>query len=101
MLGRQLELVTADTKSEITLGTNAALEVIEKGADFLIVTADFDFGGAAALVACENDLIAFSLGAESEKFGVQGLCQNAFTAGTVAGAYSAGMAEWGPQRDGP
>ena len=94
VLGRQLELVTADTKSDIAFGTNAALEVIEKGADFMIVTADFDFGGAAARVACENDLIAFSLGAETEKFGVQGLCRNAFTAGTVAGAYSAGVAEW-------
>ena len=47
ILGRQVEVVTADTQSDINQGARAGQEVIEQGADIMLVTPDFNFGGGA------------------------------------------------------
>ena len=51
MLGKQIEFVTADTKSDQAQGANAAIEVLEEGAELVLVTCDFDFGSPAAITA--------------------------------------------------
>src|SRR5688572_21594070 len=48
VLGRKLELITADTKTDPAGSARAAAEVLEKGASLVITSCDFDFGGAAA-----------------------------------------------------
>ncbi len=51
VLGRPLKIIYADTKSDIAYGATAAQEVIDQGATMVVVTCDYDFGGAAASVA--------------------------------------------------
>ena len=51
LLGRQIEIVAADTKSDRAEGAKAGLEVIEAGADLVVVSCDYDFGAPAALMA--------------------------------------------------
>ena len=46
-----IEVVTADTKTDRAEGAKAGLEVIDKGADLVIVSCDYDFGSPAALGA--------------------------------------------------
>ena len=51
VLGKQIEFVAADTKSDPAQGANAAIEVLEQGAELVLVTCDFDFGSPAAITA--------------------------------------------------
>ena len=94
VLGRQLKIIYADTKSDIAYGGTAAQEVIDKGAAMVVVTCDYDFGSAAASVADSAGLIAFSTCAGDPKFGPSGIGPNAFTMATGAPGQAAAMAEW-------
>src|SRR5687767_8960441 len=49
LLGKQIKVVTADTKTDRAEGAKAGLEVIDKGAELVIVSCDYDFGSPAAL----------------------------------------------------
>jgi branched-chain amino acid transport system substrate-binding protein len=94
VLGRQLKIIYADTKSDIAYGGTAAQEVIDKGAAMVVVTCDYDFGSSAASVADSAGLIAFSTCAGDPKFGPSGIGPNAFTMATGAPGQAAAMAEW-------
>ena len=94
VLGKQIEFVTADTKSDPAQGANAAIEVLEQGAELVLVTCDFDFGSPAAITAQSRGKIAFSLCAGDPKFGVQGIGDLAFSMGIGTPAEGAIMAEW-------
>ena len=94
VLGKQIEFVTADTKSDQAQGANAAIEVMEQGAELVLVTCDFDFGSPAAIAAQSRGKIAFSLCAGDPKFGVQGIGDLAFSMGIGTPAEGAIMAEW-------
>jgi len=78
VLGRQLQMVRADTKSDQAQGPLAASEVLDKGAQMVIVSTDFDMGSPAALVAQSKGAVSFS-GAVSPMFGVQGVGDLAFS----------------------
>ena len=43
LLGRQLKIIYADTKSDIAYGATAAQDVIDKGAQMVVVTCDYDY----------------------------------------------------------
>ena len=43
LLGRQLKIIYADTKSDIAYGATAAQDVIDKGATMVVVTCDYDY----------------------------------------------------------
>ncbi|MDP6475804.1 MAG: ABC transporter substrate-binding protein [Alphaproteobacteria bacterium] len=94
VLGRQLKIITADTKSDPAQGTNAAIEVLEQGAEMVIVTCDFDFGAAAALQASASGKVTFSSCAGDPKFGVQGIGPLAYTMSLGTPAQGATLAEW-------
>lgn len=94
VLGRPLQVVTADTKSDPAQGPTAALEVLDKKAVAVIVTSDFDFGSPAALTAQSKGVIAFSPGAASPKFGVQGIGPLAYTMSTGTPGEGFTIAEW-------
>ena len=51
LLGKQIKIIYADTKSDIAYGATAAQDVIDKGAQMVVVTCDYDYGSAAASVA--------------------------------------------------
>lgn len=94
LLGKQLELIYSDTKSDIAYGATAAQDVIDKGAQMVVVTCDYDYGGAAASVADAAGLITFSTCAGDPKFGPIGIGPNAFTMATGAPGQAVALAEW-------
>ena len=94
VLGRQIEVVQADTQSQVELSAPATLEVIEQGAEMIVVSADFDLGGPGATVAQENGMVSFSIGAGSSFFGPPGIGPLAFTIGLPAASEGPALAEW-------
>ncbi len=94
VLGRPIKIIYADTKSDIAYGATAAQEVIDQGAQMVVVTCDYDYGSAAASVADGAGLIAFSTCAGDPKFGPSGIGPNAFTMATGAPGQAVAMAEW-------
>jgi branched-chain amino acid transport system substrate-binding protein len=94
LLGKQIEVVNADTKTDRAEGAKAGLSVIDAGADMVVVSCDYDFGAPAALTAESSGLISFFLCAESVKAGIQGVGPNSFSASVLAAVQGATMAEW-------
>jgi branched-chain amino acid transport system substrate-binding protein len=94
LLGRKLVSVYSDTKSDRAQGAKAGLDVIQKGADLVVVTCDYDMGAPAGLEAARAGKVAWSLCAEDAKFGVQGVGPLAFTAAEAAQLQGASLAEW-------
>jgi branched-chain amino acid transport system substrate-binding protein len=70
--GRRLKWIAADHKSDLNLVQQAALDVLDKGADVVITTHDFDFGSPAAQVANSRGVLALG-GAGGMSFGRQGI----------------------------
>lgn len=94
LLGKQIEVVNADTKTDRAEGAKAGLAVIDQGADLVVVSCDYDFGAPAALAAESSGLISFFLCAESVKAGIQGVGPNSFSASVLGAVQGATMAEW-------
>jgi branched-chain amino acid transport system substrate-binding protein len=97
LLGRQIEAVFADTRSDRAEGARAGLEVLEAGADLVVVSCDYDFGAPAALMAEAQQTISFFLCAESIRAGIQGVGPHSFSASVLAPVQGATMAEWAYQ----
>jgi branched-chain amino acid transport system substrate-binding protein len=95
IMGRPVKLVKADTKSDINQGSRAGLEVIGKGANAMITTLDFNYGGGAAREAQKAGIVAIAPGAGSPEYGVQGIGPMAYTLGIAAQTDSTVAAEWG------
>lgn len=98
VLGRPLKLTYADTKSEIPQGAVAAMEVLDQGADILIVTGDFDFGGTAARTANSQGKVAIAPFAADPKFGVEGIGPYAFSFSTASDTVGTVLAEFATAR---
>ena len=100
LLGRKVTTIYADTKSNAAQGAKAALELIEQGADLIVVSCDYDTGGPAALEAAKAGKISWSICAEDAKMGVQGIGPLAFTGDASAQLQGAAAAEWGFKKKG-
>jgi branched-chain amino acid transport system substrate-binding protein len=98
VLGRPLKLEIRDTKSDIPQGAVAAQELIDLGAKVIVVTGDFDFGGAAARAANARGVIAIAPFAADPKFGVRGIGPYAFTFATAADTVGTILAEFAAAR---
>ena len=72
LLGRQIKWIEADTKSDQQQSASAGLQLIDEGADMLVVSCDYDFGAPAALAAESEGINSFFLCAEDVKAGIQG-----------------------------
>jgi branched-chain amino acid transport system substrate-binding protein len=70
--GRKFELVVADHKTDPAQVQTAAQDVLDKGADVVVTTVDYDFGAQAALAARRAQKISIS-GAGATEFGLKGL----------------------------
>jgi branched-chain amino acid transport system substrate-binding protein len=98
VLGRPLKMVFRDTKSDVAQGAVAALEVIDEGAKAVVVTGDYDFGGAAARAANSRKIIAIAPFAADPKFGVEGIGPYAFTFATASDTVGVVLAEFAHSR---
>jgi branched-chain amino acid transport system substrate-binding protein len=70
--GRKFELVIADHKTDPAQVQTAAQDVLDKGADVVVTTVDYDFGAQAALAARRAQKVSIS-GAGATEFGLKGL----------------------------
>lgn len=100
LLGKEIEVVNADTKSDRAEGAKAGLSVIDEGADLVVVSCDYDYGAPAALAAEGAGLVSFFLCAESIKAGIQGVGPNSFSASVLAPVQGATMAQWAYEKKG-
>jgi branched-chain amino acid transport system substrate-binding protein len=91
--GRKLRLVVADHKTDPAQVRAAAEQVLSKGADVVITTADFDFGAAAALAASKAKKISIG-GAGAAEYGRKGLGPYHFNVYTGTPTESAVLAEF-------
>jgi branched-chain amino acid transport system substrate-binding protein len=94
VLGRPLEIITADTGTDKEKGVSAAQDLIGKGAEVGMVTCDLDFGAPAAVTFASKQLVSMSLCAGSPNFGPKGVSPFAFSAGVATPNEAAGGAEW-------
>ena len=94
ILKRQVKMIYSDTKSEIPRGAVAAMDVLDQGADLVIVTGDFDFGGTAARTANAQGKVAIAPFAADPKFGVQGIGPYAFSFATASDTVGTVLAEF-------
>jgi branched-chain amino acid transport system substrate-binding protein len=100
LLGRKIETIASDTKTEREQSAKAGAELVQKGVDLLVISADYDFGAPAGLAAKRNGVVAFSLGAADPKMGVQGVGPFVFTANGAAQVEGINMAEWAYKKKG-
>lgn len=98
LLGRRIETVVADTKSEREQGAKAGESLVAQGVDLLVVSSDYDYGAPAALAARKAGKLAFSLGAGDPKMGPLGIGPYVFTPNMAAQVEGITMAEWAYKR---
>ena len=67
--GCQLAIISGDSKSDPAIAAQVAQQMIDQGAQILVVPDDFDGGIAAAKVGQEAGLLTLSLAASSTQFG--------------------------------
>jgi branched-chain amino acid transport system substrate-binding protein len=95
VLGRPLEIMAIDGKTDpVTVG-NAAIEVIEAGAEVLVTPCDFDMGAAAGQAAQEAGLVGVSFCASSPLYGSETLGDKQFTVSMWNQTMAAAAAEFG------
>jgi len=94
LLGKQIKWIEADTKSDQAQSAAAGLQMVDDGANMLIVSCDYDFGAPAALAAEGAGINSFFLCAEDIKAGIQGVGPNSFSASVLAAVQGSTVAEW-------
>jgi len=92
VLGRKVELVTADTRSDINASTTAGQEILSKGADAVLTSIDLNFGGGTATVVSSAGKVAMSIGGGSVQWAKFGPL--VYSLGTPVTSDSAVMAQW-------
>ncbi len=100
LLGKQIKVITADTKTDRVEGAKAGKDLIDQGANLLLVSADYDYGAPAALQAQKAGIISVFLGASDPKAGVIGVGPLSFTANNAAQLEGAVMGDWGYKKKG-
>ncbi len=94
LLGKQIKVVEADTKTDRAQGAKAGLQVLDDGAEMMIVSCDYDMGAPAALTAESAGVNSFFLCAEDIKAGVQGVGPLSFSPSVLAAVQGAAVSEW-------
>lgn len=94
LLGGQIKWIESDTRTDRAEAAKAGLDLVDQGAQMLVVSCDYDFGAPSALVAEGEGMNSFFLCAEDVKAGIQGVGPNAFSASVLAPVQGATMAEW-------
>ena len=72
ILGKQIRAVTSDTKTDTVQGAKAGADVVAQGAQFMVVSCDYDMGAPAATVANSNNMISISSCASGRQDGRAG-----------------------------
>jgi len=100
LLGRKIETVVLDMKTDAALSAKTGAELAGMGVDLIVTDSDYDLGAPAALAAKEKGILAFATGAADPKMGVQGVGWQTFTANGAAQLEGIDMAEYGYKEKG-
>jgi len=95
ILGRQVEFINLDSKSDPVTSSNVGVQLVEKGADAIIPAADFDMGGPACREAQKAGIVCISTTASSPLFGSEALGDKVFTLSMWNTTMGAATAEFG------
>jgi branched-chain amino acid transport system substrate-binding protein len=79
VLGRPLELIVGDGKTDPATVGNVAIELIDAGAEILIAPNDFDYGAPVSQAAQEAGIVGISPAASSPLYGSEALGDKQFT----------------------
>jgi branched-chain amino acid transport system substrate-binding protein len=79
VLGKQLELINLDCKSDPVTTGNVAVQLVDQGAKAIIAPSDFDFGGPASREAQKVGIVGISPAASSPMYGSNALGDKQFT----------------------
>jgi branched-chain amino acid transport system substrate-binding protein len=79
ILGRKVEFVNLDSKSDPVTSSNVGVQLVERGANAIIPAADFDMGGPACREAQKAGIVCISTTASSPLFGSEALGDKVFT----------------------
>ncbi|MDQ3695597.1 MAG: ABC transporter substrate-binding protein [Chloroflexota bacterium] len=94
VLGRPLEIMTIDGRTDPATVGNAAIEVIDAGAEVLLAPCDFDYGAPVGQAAQAAGLVGVSFCASSPLYGSEALGDLQFTASMWNQTMSAAAAEF-------
>ncbi len=98
LLGKQISVVSGDTKTDRVEGAKVGQDLIKQGANLLLVSADYDYGAPAALQAQKAGIVSVFMGASDPKAGVVGVGPLSFTANNAGQLEGAIMADWGMKK---
>lgn len=100
VLGKKLQLIELDGKSDpVTVG-NVAVQLIQQGAKAIIAPSDFDFGGPASREAQKAGIVGISPAASSPLYGSKALGDKQFTMSMWNTTMGAAGAEYGFKQKG-
>jgi branched-chain amino acid transport system substrate-binding protein len=94
VMGRQLQLIERDGKTDMATLSTAAREVIAAGAEVLVTPCDFDYGAPAAKAAQDAGLVGISFCASSPLYGSAELGDKQFTLSMWTQTMAAAAAEF-------
>ncbi|NPV55166.1 MAG: ABC transporter substrate-binding protein [Anaerolineae bacterium] len=79
ILGRQVEFVNLDSKSDPVTSADVGVQLVQQGVVAIIPAADFDMGGPACREAQKASIVCISTTASSPLFGSKALGDKVFT----------------------
>ncbi len=94
VLGRPLQLIELDGKTDPATVGNAARQLVEQGAEVLIAPCDFDYGAPVGQAAQEAGIVGLSTCASSPLYGSEALGDLQFTVSMWNQTMSAAAAEF-------
>jgi branched-chain amino acid transport system substrate-binding protein len=94
VLGRPVELIEIDGKTDPAVVGTATRQLIEQGAELVIAPCDFDIGAPASQAAQEAGLVGTSTCASSPLYGSEVLGDLQFTASIWNNNMAGAAAEW-------
>ena len=94
VLGRPLELIDGDGKTDPATVGNVAIELIDAGAEVLIAPCDFDYGAPVSQAAQEAGIVGVSTCASSPLYGSKALGDLQFTTSMWNQTMSAAAAQF-------
>ncbi|HEX2280397.1 MAG TPA: ABC transporter substrate-binding protein, partial [Thermomicrobiales bacterium] len=94
VLGRPLQLIDGDGRTDPATVGNVAIELIDAGADVLIAPCDFDYGAPVSQAAQEAGIVGISTCASSPLYGSDALGDKQFTTSMWNQTMSAAAAQF-------
>ena len=98
VLGKQLELIYLDGKSDPATVANVTVQLIDNGAKAIITNSDFDFGGPGSREAQKVGMVGLSPAASSPMYGSEALGDKQFTMSMWNTTMSAAAAQYAKEQ---